>query len=69
MLTIPSFILKSSTIDLFFPIFGIVIQPTLLGPRALAERGNLMMLGPEPYSYSLYIGKSEYRRFPAWILT
>ena len=69
MLTIPSFVLKSSTIDLFFPIFGIVIQPTLIRPCVVTERGNLMMLGPEPYSYSLYIGKSEYRRFPAWILT
>ena len=27
------------------------------------------MLSPEAYRYTRHIGRGEYRRFPAWILT
>ena len=64
MLTIPRSLVKSSTKDLSFPTVVIVIQTYALPP--LVRGGvcrNLMMFGPETYSYSLLTGKGEYRRF------
>ena len=70
MLTIPRSLVKSSTKDLSFPIFEIVIQRTHCSLLATnSGRRNFMMLGPKTYRYSRHIGKGEYRRFPAWILT
>jgi hypothetical protein len=74
MLTIPRSLVKSSTKDLSFPISEIVIQRTHCHGRIRRDSGrrNFMMLGPpkaEAYRYSRHIGKGEYRRFPAWILT
>ena len=45
---------KSSTKDLSLPTFEL--------------RWNTM-LSPEAYRYAFHIGRGEYRRFPAWILT
>ena len=53
VLTIPRSLFKSSTKDLSFPMFEIVMT------YDAAFR----------YRYSRSIGKGEYRRFPAWILT
>ena len=72
VLTIPRSVVKSSTKDLSFPIFGIVFQGYAAGHQVVwmaVVCPNLMMLDPKAYSHSLNTGKGEYRRFPAWILT
>ena len=62
MLTIPRSVFKSSTKDLSFLIFEIMIQSKSQSYGAQSSKCYT-------YRYTRYIKKGEYRRFPAWILT